>query len=119
MKIKKTIQEMIEVMEHWSNGGKVEYKSDYDYDWQWASKPRWNWVNCDYRIAEGEETLETKPEIKVDKYVGKIAINKIDTTAQSIILKINDYYRVSGYSYITYITIKELKKDWYVQGEDF
>ena len=52
----KTIQEMIEVMEAFAGGAKIECK-DFDI-WQSVEKPKWNWMKVDYRI-------EPKPKTKL------------------------------------------------------
>ena len=51
----KTIEEMIEVMQHYTNGGDVEIFSNDK--WVDAIKPGWNWNHCDYRIKEQKKTV--------------------------------------------------------------
>jgi hypothetical protein len=47
----KTIQEQIKVMQHFANGGVVEYvMADYN-GWVPTTQPSWDWIHCDYRIA--------------------------------------------------------------------
>ena len=55
----KTIKEMIEVMEHYENGGKVEFKVNNPYNFEWrASTPSWNWDAFEYRIKKQKVTIE-------------------------------------------------------------
>jgi hypothetical protein len=46
----KTIQEQIAVMQHFANGGKVEFCASAG--WLACPAPSWNWLLFDYRIAE-------------------------------------------------------------------
>lgn len=48
----KTIQEQIEVMTHFMNGGEVEFYSDFNKRWESSSTPQWDWRHTDYRIKE-------------------------------------------------------------------
>ncbi|MFA9240540.1 MAG: hypothetical protein ACEQSQ_11735 [Candidatus Paceibacteria bacterium] len=51
----KTIQEQIEVMQHYANGGEIEiFMND---EWKYAISPGWNWNHCNYRIKEQKETI--------------------------------------------------------------
>ena len=47
----KTTQEMIEVMQHYANGGEIERLS-LDGFWEAWKAPDWNWGMIDYRIAQ-------------------------------------------------------------------
>ena len=51
----KTIEEMIEVMQHYTNGGDIEIFSNDN--WVDAINPGWNWNHCDYRIKEQKKTV--------------------------------------------------------------
>ena len=51
----KTIQEQIEVMQHFTNGGEVEYYENKK--WFKVSVPTWDWYNYDYRIKEQKKTI--------------------------------------------------------------
>ena len=51
----KTIKEMIEVMEHYKNGGEVEFiTKEYNIGtrWETVTLPSWDWSNFDYRIKQ-------------------------------------------------------------------
>ena len=55
----KTIKEIIEVMEHYDNGGEVEFKENNPYNFEWRlSTPRWNWDAFDYRIKKQKVMIE-------------------------------------------------------------
>ena len=53
----KTIKEMIEVMEHYGNGGTVEYVGMGVDDWEVASHPTWNWYDYEYRIRHFKQKV--------------------------------------------------------------
>ena len=48
------LSEMIKVMQHYANGGKVEYKSRKDTETNWTpvTSPSWDWAYYDYRVKE-------------------------------------------------------------------
>lgn len=46
--MKKTLDEQIEVMMHFRDGGEIEY--NYNGDWKPCVKPYWNWVDIEHRI---------------------------------------------------------------------
>ena len=49
----KTLQEQIAVMQHFDNGGQVEYLDDeLDDNWYHCDNPSWNWDECQFRIAQ-------------------------------------------------------------------
>ena len=46
-----TIKQMIEVMQAYEDGKKIEVKAKrVDDNWSWTPYPSWNWAACDYRI---------------------------------------------------------------------
>ena len=58
----KTTREMIKVMEHFANGGEVEFKLKKADDTNWSlSCPNWDWIHYDYRIKE--------PRIVIEKWI--------------------------------------------------
>lgn len=52
----KTIEEMIQVMEYFKNGGEVEFSQDNN-NWHNLKEPQWNWSDYDYRIKEQKKTV--------------------------------------------------------------
>ena len=61
------LKEMIEVMQHFDNGGKVEsrYISDEKSRWNLISTPTWDWFDYEYRIKE------QKPKVTIEKWLCK------------------------------------------------
>ena len=53
----KTIQEQIEVMQHFANGGEIETTSFDSIYWVEVKFPEWDWSNQDYRIKEQKKTV--------------------------------------------------------------
>lgn len=51
----KTIQEQIEIMQYFANGGEIEIFTNEI--WVDTVIPYWNWNNCDYRIKEQKKTI--------------------------------------------------------------
>ena len=49
----KTLKEQIEVMQHFLNGGDIEFQLGFNA-WTSDKDPSWNWVEIDYRIAPPE-----------------------------------------------------------------
>ena len=53
------LKEMIKVMEHFKNGGKVEFKQKREDDTKWRlACPYWSWDSFDYRIKKPKVTIE-------------------------------------------------------------
>lgn len=46
-----TIQQQIEVMQHFANGGEVEIET-YTGNWIDDHNPQWNWSDYEYRIKQ-------------------------------------------------------------------
>lgn len=62
----KTLNEQIEVMQHFANGGKVEvFDSGYE-SWEELENTDFNWGYRDYRIKE------EKQKITIEKWVVKV-----------------------------------------------
>lgn len=51
----KTLQEQIEVMQHFANCGDIEIFTNEI--WVDTIRPGWNWNHCDYRIKEQKKTI--------------------------------------------------------------
>lgn len=54
----KTTKEKIEVMIHYLNGGKIEvcFPGGPFRPWDTPKEPRWQWEECDYRVAVEPKT---------------------------------------------------------------
>ena len=62
------LKEMIKVMQHYDNGGEVEYsnckdgctvecvETDFD-DWKITKHPCWNWTDYNYRVKEQKQKV--------------------------------------------------------------
>ena len=80
----KTIEEQIEIMQHFANGGEIEYihKTLKDDIYELCSKGNWNfdWQKYDYRIKEQKKTVTIEKWLVKDRegfyYVDEI--NDID-----------------------------------------
>ena len=48
----------LKVMEHYKNGGQIEYIYKYNpkAEWSYISKPKWVWESFNYRIKTKETT---------------------------------------------------------------
>ena len=59
--------EMIKVMQHYADGGRIEYKAKKDCDTKWVAvtSPSWNWTYHEYRIKE------PKQKITIEKWLLK------------------------------------------------
>ena len=64
------LKEMIKVMQHYENGGEVEYSNRESNIWSGASTPVWNWVDYDYRIRE------QKQKVTIEKWLVKNSNNE-------------------------------------------
>lgn len=68
-----TIEEMIAVLTHFKNGGKVQGKNHYStqwFDFVDGGMPAWQFPDCDYRIKHDPIFIyaEILPDGKVIKY---------------------------------------------------
>lgn len=94
----KTTKEMIEVMEHYENGGEIEYCS-YDNatsDWKDVKYgPTWCWSVFDYRIKENKKTITMEKWLMIrgDEYY-ICNTNKVDNYALSTPVKLLDTYEI-------------------------
>ena len=53
------LKEMIKIMEHYCNGGDVEFKQKREDDTKWKlACPNWNWDSFNYRIKKPNVTIE-------------------------------------------------------------
>ena len=57
------LKEMMEIMEHFGNGGEVEYTETGFNKWRIAYDPSWNWYDYNYRI-KGQ-----KPKVTIEKWL--------------------------------------------------
>ena len=66
------LKEMIKVMQHYDNGGKVKFKrKDINITtWSDAEFPNWNWNDFEYLIKE------TKQKVTIEKWLMQSTIDK-------------------------------------------
>ena len=53
----KSALEMIEIMEAYTKGAKIEYKNPNMPSWQSVTHPSWNWSDYDYRIKKHKQNV--------------------------------------------------------------
>ena len=63
------LEEMIKVMQHYADGGEVEYSVRESNVWNKASTPVWDWTEFDYRIKK------QKQKITIEKWLCKSGEN--------------------------------------------
>ena len=61
------IKEMIKVMQHFANGGLVEFTELGTNEWSIANIPCWSWCDYDYRIREQKVVTIEKWLLKDDE----------------------------------------------------
>ena len=61
------LKEMIKVMQHYENGGKVECSFKGEDDWKIDSHPAWNWYYFDYKIKEQKQKVTIEKWLFRDK----------------------------------------------------
>ena len=95
--------EMIKVMQHYENGGKVEYREKGSTkDWRKNNDPYWIWDTYDYRIREPEEevTIETwLMQSTIDKEYRIIETSLVDTVVKFKKVKLIESYKIKLQEY--------------------
>jgi len=91
-----TVQEMIDVMTHFKNGGEIEVKhKNNSEDWGLTEEPIWNFNNYDYRKKESN-TIKIE-DLKCGMIlIGKVS--KVEFLITSINRKTNEVF-LGEYSY--------------------
>ena len=77
----KTIKEMIKVMEHYVNGGEVEFiTKEYNIGarWETVTLPSWDWSNFDYRIKQLKQKVTIEKWLIEDKNSIKVVVETSD-----------------------------------------
>ena len=66
------LKEMIKVMDHFKNGGEVEYsvKEDDYSSWIKCVNPLWDWFDYNYRIKK------SKQKVTIEKWLMQSTIDK-------------------------------------------
>ena len=91
------LKEMIKVMQHYDNGGEVEFvERGYD-DWETTDAPLWDWYNFDYRIKE------PKQKVTIEKWLCR------DNNGGYIILEASNVDKYKHHEKIKLIESYEMK----------
>ena len=66
------LSEMIKVMQHYENGGEVEFKPKNGNSDKWilSDGPTWDWYDYEHRIKE------QKPKVTIEKWLMQSTIDK-------------------------------------------
>ena len=93
------LKEMIKVMQHYENGGDVEYREkDSDKEWK-IPFTTWNWDDFEYRIKKPEQ----KQKVTIEKWLLQDIIDKeyrvietslVDTFANFKKVKLIESYEI-------------------------
>lgn len=116
----KTTREMIEVMEAYERGEKIEYIHDMTEDWTETKQPVWDWYGCDYRIEP--KKAEQEPKFKI----GDTLINKKNCDGSPLItsylytikdIGTEQYYFINDFFTKEYMDIKNID-ELYINIDD-
>lgn len=91
------LKEMIKVMQHFENGGEIEFicKEDGD-EWEDEKYPDWDWNDFDYRIKEQKQKVTIEKWLckdRKDNYV-VIETSKIEQYVMFEKIKLLETYEV-------------------------
>ena len=94
------LKEMIKVMQHYEDGGKVQYTSKNGGGNHWATvtSPTWDWARLSYRI------LEPKQKITIEKWLMQNTTDKIYSIIES-----SDVNKYTNYEKVKLITSYEVE----------
>lgn len=91
----KTIQEQIDIMQHFANGGQIECKSFGNKEFVSTIVPSWNWDKVDYRIKEQKKTITIEKWLCInefgDYFTVEIGKNNVGECKK---VKLIEYYEV-------------------------
>ena len=84
------LSEMIKVMQHYADGGKVEYSAKKDGGNHWAevTSPSWDWAYYEYRIKEQIQ------KVTIEKWLCQVSNNDYVIVESSAINKHKVYKKV-------------------------
>ena len=93
------LKEMIKVMQHYENGGEVDFREKrHEYMvWRKSSDPSWNWNFYDYRIKEHNKKVTIEKWLIKDVNSSEHFImesSSIDTYKQYEKVKLIESYEV-------------------------
>ena len=91
------LKEMIKVMDHFKNGGEVEYsvKEDDYSSWTKCVNPLWDWFDYNYRIKE------PKKKVTIEKWLMQSTIDKeyriFETSLVDTVVNFNKIKLIKSY----------------------
>ena len=93
------LKEMIKVMQHYENGGKVEYKIKKELEVHWATviSPSWDWAYFEYRIKEQKQKVTIEKWLMqniADKEYRIFETSLVDTLVSFKKVKLIESYEV-------------------------
>ena len=83
------LKEMIKVMQHYDNGGEVEFKytNDYSDKWDKDNEPCWDWSIFNYRIKEQKQKVIIEKWLCSDNQGGLVVIETTNIEEYTYITK--------------------------------
>ena len=93
------LKEMIKIMQHYEDGGEVEFKRTDEDDTEWlsAKQPAWNWYSFEYRIKEQKQKVTIEKWLMqdtTDKEYIIIETSLVDALANFKKVKLIESYEV-------------------------
>ena len=93
------LKEMIKVMQHYENGGEVEFalQNDNSDKWTLPCSPSWNWDTLKYRIKEPEQKATIEKwlmQSTIDKEYRIIETSLVDKIVHFKKVKLIETYEV-------------------------
>ena len=94
-----TTAEIIVIMQHYENGGKVEYseKKGGGNHWTTVTSPSWDWAYFEYRIKEPKQKVTIEKwlmQSTIDKEYRIIETSLVDTVVNFKKVKLIETYEV-------------------------
>ena len=93
------LKEMIKVMDHFKNGGEVEYsvmEDDYS-SWTKCVNPLWDWFDYNYRIKEPKQKVTIEKwlmQSTIDKEYRIVETSLVDTVVNFKKVKLIESYKI-------------------------
>ena len=81
------LKEMIEIMQHFDNGGDVEISSKNGDCWTKITSPSWDWVYYKYRIKPEKQKIIIEKWLCSDKHGGLVVIETTNIEEYTYITK--------------------------------
>ena len=125
----KDIDEMIEVMQAYKNGEKIEfcYTDEVIKVWEDTGKPLWNWGDTDYRVKPKPKYIpfETAEEfLEAQNKRGQAVIKYVDkdkTVFNQFYAYVNNLGKIilyGGGDTVVLLTLEQLFNDYYYFDDD-